>query len=85
MAVDKNGMDKWAAEAAKELKGKSPVDLIWQTPEGIAVKPLYTAADLEGLGEDVRRRVIAETGISLQWEIRILGTATPAPLLEASP
>jgi UDP-N-acetylmuramate dehydrogenase len=44
-----------------------------------------TAADLEGLGEDVRRRVIAETGISLQWEIRILGTATPAPLLEASP
>ena len=49
MAVDKNGMDKWAAEAAKELKGKSPDDLIWQTPEGIAVKPLYTAADLEGL------------------------------------
>ena len=49
MAVDKNGMDEWAAAAAKELKGKSPEDLIWQTPEGIAVKPLYTAADLEGL------------------------------------
>ena len=49
MAVDKNGMDEWAAEAAKELKGKSPDDLIWHTPEGIAVKPLYTAADLEGL------------------------------------
>ena len=49
MAVDKNGMDEWAAAAAKELKGKSPDDLIWQTPEGIAVKPLYTAADLEGL------------------------------------
>ncbi len=49
MAVDKNGMDEWAAEAAKELKGKSPEDLIWHTPEGIAVKPLYTAADLEGL------------------------------------
>ncbi|MCF3628129.1 methylmalonyl-CoA mutase [Thalassospiraceae bacterium LMO-SO8] len=42
-------MDEWAAEAAKELKGKSPEDLIWHTPEGIAVKPLYTAADLEGL------------------------------------
>lgn len=49
MAVDKNGMEKWAAAAAKELKGKSPDDLIWHTPEGIAVKPLYTAADLEGL------------------------------------
>ncbi|MAN81485.1 MAG: methylmalonyl-CoA mutase [Magnetovibrio sp.] len=49
MAVDKNGMDEWAAAAAKELKGKSPDDLIWETPEGIAVKPLYTAADLEGL------------------------------------
>ena len=49
MAVDKNGMDEWAAVAAKELKGKSPEDLVWETPEGIAVKPLYTAADLEGL------------------------------------
>jgi methylmalonyl-CoA mutase len=49
MTVDKDGMDKWAAAAAKELKGKSPDDLIWHTPEGIAVKPLYTAADLEGL------------------------------------
>lgn len=49
MSVDKNDMEKWADAAAKELKGKSPDDLIWQTPEGIAVKPLYTAADLEGL------------------------------------
>jgi methylmalonyl-CoA mutase len=32
----------WEAAAAKELKGK---DVIWQTPEGIAVKPLYTAED----------------------------------------
>ncbi|PIW29891.1 MAG: methylmalonyl-CoA mutase [Rhodospirillales bacterium CG15_BIG_FIL_POST_REV_8_21_14_020_66_15] len=49
MSLDKDGMDRWAAEAARELKGKSPDDLIWRTPEGIAVKPLYTAADLEGL------------------------------------
>ena len=32
----------WAAAAAKEVKGK---DLTWHTPEGIDVKPLYTAAD----------------------------------------
>jgi methylmalonyl-CoA mutase len=32
----------WEALAAKEVKGK---DLTWHTPEGIAVKPLYTAED----------------------------------------
>ena len=39
----------WAALASKELKGRSPEDLTWQTPEGIPVKPLYTAEDLAGL------------------------------------
>ncbi len=38
-------MDNWRALAGKELKGKTPEDLIWQTLEGIAVKPLYTADD----------------------------------------
>jgi UDP-N-acetylmuramate dehydrogenase len=32
-----------------------------------------TAADLEGLGEEVRRRVLEATGIELQWEIKRLG------------
>ncbi|KQS87864.1 MULTISPECIES: methylmalonyl-CoA mutase [unclassified Rhizobium] len=36
----------WEALAEKELKA-SPETLTWQTPEGIAVKPLYTEADLE--------------------------------------
>jgi len=35
--------DDWQKAAAKEVKGK---DLTWQTPEGIAVKPLYTADDV---------------------------------------
>ncbi|WP_282604248.1 methylmalonyl-CoA mutase [Pelagibius sp. Alg239-R121] len=39
----------WQAAAAKELKGGSSEDLVWETPEGIAVKPLYTSEDLEGL------------------------------------
>ncbi|MGN7294870.1 methylmalonyl-CoA mutase [Rhizobium sp. SAFR-030] len=38
--------DDWQALAEKELKA-SPETLIWQTPEGIAVKPLYTADDLQ--------------------------------------
>jgi UDP-N-acetylmuramate dehydrogenase len=32
-----------------------------------------TASDLEGLGEEVRRRVQAATGITLDWEIKRIG------------
>ncbi|NIA72470.1 methylmalonyl-CoA mutase [Pelagibius litoralis] len=39
----------WQALAAKDLKGADPDSLTWETPEGIKVKPLYTAEDLEGL------------------------------------
>ncbi|MDR6133438.1 methylmalonyl-CoA mutase [Sphingomonas sp. SORGH_AS802] len=35
--------DAWAAAAAREVKGR---DLDWTTPEGIVVKPLYTAEDV---------------------------------------
>lgn len=34
-----------------------------------------TAADLEGLGEEVRKRVLQHSGISLQWEIMRIGVA----------
>ncbi len=37
-------IEDWQAAAAKEVKGK---DLTWNTPEGIAVKPLYTADDVK--------------------------------------
>ena len=40
---------EWQALAEKEFGGKSLDQLVWQTPEGIAVKPLYTAEDLEKL------------------------------------
>ena len=39
----------WEALAARELKGRDPTELAWETPEGVTVKPLYTAADLEAL------------------------------------
>lgn len=32
-----------------------------------------SAADLETLGEEVRRRVLAATGVALEWEIRRIG------------
>jgi UDP-N-acetylmuramate dehydrogenase len=42
-----------------------------------------TAADIEALGEEVRRRVKAATGITLGWEIR--RTGVPARTLEPRP
>ena len=42
-------IESWQALAAKELRGVDPDSLVWETPEGIPVKPLYTAADLEDL------------------------------------
>ena len=38
-----------------------------------------TAADLEGLGEEVRRRVLAATGVRLEWEIRRIGVPAGKP------
>lgn len=32
-----------------------------------------TAADIENLGEEVRRRVMEQTGVELQWEIKRIG------------
>lgn len=37
-----------------------------------------SAADLEGLGEDVRKRVYDSSGITLEWEIMRVGETTPA-------
>jgi methylmalonyl-CoA mutase len=42
-------LEAWSALAEKELRGRSIEDLNWQTPEGIGVKPLYTAADVQDL------------------------------------
>ncbi len=38
-----------------------------------------SAADLEALGEEVRRRVWDFSGVELRWEIRRIGIATPGP------
>ena len=42
-------LQKWAELASKQMKGKSVDTLDWMTPEGIKVKALYTAEDLEGI------------------------------------
>ncbi|WP_405866193.1 methylmalonyl-CoA mutase [Streptomyces sp. NBC_00005] len=40
------GADEWRTAVKKAAGGD---DLLWETPEGIPVKPLYTGQDLEGL------------------------------------
>ncbi len=42
-------LEKWRKLAEKEVK-RDPDTLVWETPEGIPVKPLYTQDDLEGCG-----------------------------------
>ncbi|MCR9088325.1 MAG: methylmalonyl-CoA mutase [Rhodobacteraceae bacterium] len=42
-------LETWKALAEKELRGRPLDDLTWETLEGIAVKPLYTEADLDAV------------------------------------
>ena len=47
-----DGLDRWREQAIADLRGADPDTLVWHTPEGIAVRPLYTAADLpEGIDD----------------------------------
>ncbi len=39
----------WSELASKQMRGKPLDSLIWKTPEGIDIKPLYTAADLNSV------------------------------------
>ncbi|MDP4671129.1 MAG: methylmalonyl-CoA mutase [Burkholderiaceae bacterium] len=45
----KADLEAWQKAAEKSLKGKPLADLNWETPDGISVKPLYTAADTVNL------------------------------------
>ena len=42
-------LKEWIELVKKELKGNDSDSLIWKTPEGIDIQPLYTEKDLEGL------------------------------------
>ena len=42
-------LDAWNKAAAKSAPGGDVNALNWQTPDGISVKPLYTAADIKNL------------------------------------
>jgi methylmalonyl-CoA mutase len=42
-------LENWRDLASKELRRKDLDELVWTSPDGLPVRPLYTAADLEGL------------------------------------
>ena len=42
------GSDEWA-KAFKETTGRGVEEATWETPEGIAVPPLFTREDLAGV------------------------------------
>ncbi|MBE9476788.1 MAG: methylmalonyl-CoA mutase, partial [Proteobacteria bacterium] len=44
-----SNLTTWKSLAEKELRGRALSDLTWETPEGIAIKPLYTADDLDAV------------------------------------
>ncbi|MCK5310927.1 MAG: methylmalonyl-CoA mutase, partial [Desulfobacteraceae bacterium] len=46
---DKTPIDTWKEIAEKQLRGKPLGSLNKTTPEGIEIKPLYTAEDLENI------------------------------------
>ncbi len=47
--ADKKTLKDWEEAVAKQTKGAGSDSLVWHTPEGIDVKALYTAEDLEKL------------------------------------
>src|SRR2546428_6443884 len=48
-STDRADLDLWQKLASRERKGAEPDGLVWHTPEGIDVNPLYTAADVQDL------------------------------------
>ena len=46
---DAANLSAWGALVEKQSKGLKPDDFTWHTPEGIPLKTLYTAEDLESL------------------------------------
>ncbi|MCB2091848.1 MAG: methylmalonyl-CoA mutase [Alphaproteobacteria bacterium] len=49
MTKKPEALSDWRKLVTGELRGKSPDELNWLTPEGIDVKPLYTADDLSSI------------------------------------
>ena len=42
-------LEEWQALAIKQMKGLTPEEMEWHTPEGVPIKVLYTQDDVKDL------------------------------------
>lgn len=76
--LDKNKLAEWRLLAESEMRGKPLADLVWETAEGIDIKPLYTESDIESIehiggipgSEPFTRGVKATMYTNRPWTIR---------------
>jgi UDP-N-acetylmuramate dehydrogenase len=78
-ADDTHDLKAWAVIDAAGLRGarRGAAQMSEKHPNFLVNTGGATAADLEGLGEDVRKRVFQHSGISLMWEVMRVGEPTP--------
>lgn len=74
-ADDSHALKAWAVIDAAGMRGarRGGAQMSEKHPNFLINTGNATAADLEGLGEEVRARVFSHSGIALQWEIARLG------------
>jgi UDP-N-acetylmuramate dehydrogenase len=74
-ADDTHEMKAWAVIDAAGLRGarQGGAEMSGKHPNFLINTGGATAEDLEGLGEEVRKRVFQHSGITLEWEIMRVG------------
>ncbi len=74
-ADDSHDLKAWSVIDAAGLRGamRGGAQMSPKHPNFLVNTGTATAADLEGLGEEVRERVFAHSGIRLEWEIMRVG------------
>ena len=78
-ADDSHELKAWSVIDAAGLRGakRGGAQMSPKHPNFLVNTGTATAADLEGLGEEVRERVFAHSGIRLEWEIMRVGEPSP--------
>ena len=78
-ADDSHELKAWSVIDAAGLRGatRGGAQMSPKHPNFLVNTGHATAADLEGLGEEVRERVFAHSGIRLEWEIMRVGEPAP--------
>jgi len=79
-ADDDHSLKAWALIDAAGLRGarRGAAQMSEKHPNFLVNTGGATAADLEGLGEEVRKKVFQSSGIQLEWEVVRVGDADPA-------